>query len=167
VESLRAHPGITLPPERGATYRENAIAKARAVHAALGGVALGDDSGLEVDALGGEPGLHSARYAGPDADDHANNERLIREIRAVSRDRRTARFRCVLALVQGAGDAIVAEGVCEGRILEEPRGEGGFGYDPYFLADGQEATFAELSDERKNAISHRARAVVALREALR
>ncbi len=166
VESLRAHPAVLLPPETGATYRENAIAKARAVFTALGVAALGDDSGLEVDALGGEPGLHSARYAGPAATDHANNERLIREIRAVPRDRRTARFRCVLALVHGPGDAVVAEGICEGRILDEPRGEGGFGYDPYFLANGQEATFAELSDDRKNTISHRARAALALREAL-
>ncbi len=167
VESLRAHPAVLLPPETGDTYRQNAIAKACAVYAALGLPALGDDSGLEVDALAGEPGLHSARYAGPDATDHTNNERLIREIRAVPRDRRTARFRCALALVQGPGDVVVAEGVCEGRILEEPRGEGGFGYDPYFLADGQEATFAELSDERKNTISHRARAAAALRDALR
>ncbi len=167
VESLRAYAEIVLPPETGSTYRENAIAKALAVHAALGAPALGDDSGLEVDALGEAPGIRSARYAGPDANDRANNERLLRELRDVPPERRTARFWCALALVRGAGDVVVSEGVCEGRILDAPRGDGGFGYDPLFVPDGETLTFAELPWERKNAISHRARAVAALREAMR
>ncbi len=167
VESLSAHPRVALPPETGSTYLENAMAKARAVHAALGEPALGDDSGLEVEALGGAPGIHSARYAGPGATDRANNESLLRELRGVAGERRAARFRCVLALVRGPDDVVASEGVCEGRILEVPRGTRGFGYDPLFLPDGEALTFAELPDERKNAISHRARAAAALREALR
>jgi XTP/dITP diphosphohydrolase len=166
VESLRAHPDVTLPPETGSTYRENAIAKARAVYAALGAPALGDDSGLEVDALGRAPGIRSARYAGPDANDRANNERLLRELRDVPPELRTARFWCALALVRDPGDVVLSEGVCEGRILDAPRGEGGFGYDPLFVPDGETLSFAELPWERKNAISHRARAVAALREAM-
>jgi XTP/dITP diphosphohydrolase len=166
VESLGRYPHVELPPETGATYRENAIAKARAVHEALKTAALGDDSGLEVDALQGAPGLHSARYAGPDADAAANNEKLIRALDGVSPARRTARFRCILALLDGRGDPIVAEGVCEGRILEAPRGHAGFGYDPLFLPDGESLTFAELPPDRKNQISHRARAAAALQELL-
>jgi XTP/dITP diphosphohydrolase len=166
IESLAAHPDVTLPPETGATYLENAIAKARAAHAALGLPALGDDSGLEVDALAGAPGLHSARFAGPDANDRANNERLLRDLTGVPSERRTARFRCVLALVRGPGDVVVAEGVCEGSILEGPRGAKGFGYDPLFLPAGEAQTFAELADERKNSISHRARAAIALLSSL-
>jgi len=164
IESLSAHPTLILPPETGSTYRDNATAKALAVHEALGAPALGDDSGLEVDALRGEPGLHSARYAGPEASDQANNERLLRELAGVSSERRTARFRCVLALVRGPENLVLAEGACEGRILEAPRGRGGFGYDPIFLPDGETLTFAELTEERKNQISHRARAAQALRK---
>jgi len=165
IDSLSAHPNVILPPETGSTYRENAIAKALAVHAVLGAPALGDDSGLEVDLLGGEPGLHSARYAGPGASDRANNERLLRELEGVSAERRTARFRCVLALVPSPGNLFVAEGICEGRILEAPRGARGFGYDPLFLPEGELLTFAELTDGRKNEISHRATAAAALRKA--
>ena len=167
VESLRGRPQVVLPPETGSTYRENAIAKARAVYDALGAPALGDDSGLEVDALGEAPGILSARYAGPLANDRANNERLLRELQDVPPARRTARFWCALALVRDRDDVVLSEGVCEGRILDAPRGEGGFGYDPLFVPDGETLTFAELPWERKNAISHRARAVAALREAMR
>ena len=166
VESLRAHPGVVLPPETGSTYRENAIVKARAVYDALGAPALGDDSGLEVDALGGAPRLHSARFAGENASDRANVERLLRELKGVPSARRTARFRCVLALARGPEDLLVAEGACEGWILEAPRGQGGFGYDPVFVPAGESLTFAELTDARKNALSHRARTVAALKEAL-
>jgi len=164
VESLAAHPRVILPHETGSTYRENAIAKARAVHLALGAPALGDDSGLEVEALGGEPGLRSARFAGPGATDSTNNELLLLKLSGVPPERRGARFRCVIALALGPEDLVVAEGECPGRILETPRGEGGFGYDPLFLPNGEALTFAELTDERKNAISHRARAVLKLRE---
>jgi XTP/dITP diphosphohydrolase len=166
VESLRAYPEIVLPPETGSTYRENALAKALAVHRALAVPALGDDSGLEVDALGGAPGLRSARFAAPEATDRANIERLLRDLDGVPHERRTARFRCVLALVRGPEDPVIAEGACEGWILEAPRGTGGFGYDPVFLPVGESSAFAELTDHRKNTLSHRARAADALREAI-
>lgn len=167
VESLRAYPGISLPPETGSNYLENALSKARAVYRALGVPSIGDDSGLEVDALAGAPGLHSARYAGEDASDRANIERLLGELAGVPRERRAARFRCVLALVRGLGDEISAEGVCEGRILDAPRGAGGFGYDPVFIPEGHLMTLAELPAAEKNALSHRARAAASLRRALR
>jgi XTP/dITP diphosphohydrolase len=180
VESLREHPGVTLPPETGSSYAENAHAKARAVYLALGVPALGDDSGLEIEALGGAPGLHSARYAGSgagaaggaagspgaNADDRANIDRVLRELAGVPPERRTARFRCALALVLGAHDIVTAEGVCEGRILDERRGADGFGYDPVFLPDGEVRTFAELPDAVKNVLSHRARASALLRRML-
>jgi XTP/dITP diphosphohydrolase len=168
VESLADHPGIDLPEEGALSYRENALAKARAVWRALRVPALGDDSGLEVDALRGEPGVRSARYAGPDAGDAANNERLLRELNMVPTERRTARFRCVLALVRGDGaeGERVIEGVCEGSILNTPRGSLGFGYDPLFLPSGESRTFAETPREAKNRTSHRGRAVAALRRLL-
>jgi XTP/dITP diphosphohydrolase len=166
-ETLRAHPGITLPPEIGSTYSENAIAKALAVYDAIGIPALGDDSGLEVDVLGGAPGLLSARYAGDGASDRANNDKLLRALEDVPPERRTARFRCSLALIRGPGDWVLVDGACEGVILDAPRGSGGFGYDPLFMPSGETLTFAELPDERKNALSHRARAAAALRQAIR
>lgn len=166
LESLADHPGVALPPEEAPTYRDIALAKARAVQAALGVPALGDDSGLEVDALAGAPGVRSARYAGADARDADNNQRLLAELAGVPEAGRSARFRCVLALVRGPGDEIVAEGTCEGRILEAPRGGGGFGYDPLFLPEGGSRSFAELPADLKNRLSHRARAAAALRAAL-
>ena len=166
VESLADHPGIVLPPEGADSYRENAEAKARAVWRALGVPAIGDDSGLEVDALGGAPGVTSARFAGPDADDAANNARLLAELRGLPPERRGARFRCVLALVEGDGPASVVEGVCPGRILEAPRGSQGFGYDPLFLPEGETKTFAEIPREEKTRGSHRGRAAAAMRELL-
>lgn len=180
-ETLRDHPGVVLPPEGDGSYRENALAKARAVHAAIGLPALGDDSGLDVDALGGAPGVRSARFAGEGASDAANNERLLDALRGVPPERRTARFRCVLALAgvpgpSGAGAAagvagppdgeIVAEGACKGRIVEAPRGIQGFGYDPLFQPEGESRTYAELPPDAKDSISHRARAAAALRDAL-
>jgi len=167
LETLRSYPAVTLPPETGSSYRENALAKARAVYRVLGVPSLGDDSGLEVDALAGAPGLHSARYAGEGANDRANLERVLGELAGLPPERRTARFRCVLALVRGRGDDIVVEGVCEGRILDTPRGAGGFGYDPVFIPEGHLLTFAELPATEKNALSHRARAAAALGRALR
>ena len=161
-ESLAAHPGVELPPEAPTSYRDNALAKARAVQAALGAPALGDDSGLEVDALGGAPGVISARYAGEGAGDAANNEKLLAALRGLPPGRRTARFRCVLALVRAPGDEVVVEATCEGRILDAPRGAGGFGYDPLFLPEGQSLSFAELAADVKNRISHRGRAAAAL-----
>ena len=166
VESLADHPSVVLPPEGEHSYRENAEAKARAVWAALRRPAIGDDSGLEVDALNGAPGVRSARYAGPDADDAANNARLLQELAGTPAARRGARFRCVLALVEGDGPATIVEGACAGQILESPRGAQGFGYDPLFLPAGDSRTFAELPREEKNRDSHRGRAVAALREAM-
>jgi XTP/dITP diphosphohydrolase len=166
IESLREHPGVALPPETGASYRENALLKARAVHVALGLPALGDDSGIEVDALGGAPGIRSARYAGESAGDAENNERLLGALAGRPATERAARFRCVLALVSATGETVV-EGTCAGRILDAPRGDRGFGYDPLFLPDSETRSFAELPPDVKNRISHRARAAAALRAALR
>ncbi|HET7498256.1 MAG TPA: RdgB/HAM1 family non-canonical purine NTP pyrophosphatase [Candidatus Eisenbacteria bacterium] len=166
VESLDAYPGVTLPPEGHESFAENARAKARAVSEALAVAAIGDDSGLEVDALGGEPGIRSARYAGEAAGDAANNALLLERLVGVPPERRTARFRCVLALEAPGAPGALVEGVCEGLIAEAPRGTGGFGYDPLFVPNGETRTFAELPGGTKDAISHRARAAAALREAL-
>ena len=166
-ETLAEHPEVALPLERGTSYRENALAKAEAVYAALGVAAIGDDSGLEVDALGGAPGLYSARYAGEGATDLKNNQHLLDSMANLPGGKRTARFRCVLALVREGHDPIETEGVCEGSILQAPRGIGGFGYDPLFLPEGEKLTFAELPESRKDAISHRARAAALLARALR
>ena len=167
IESLAARPDVELPPEHGASYREIAAAKALAVYEATGAPALGDDSGLEVDALQGEPGLHSARVAGENATDEENNALLLRRLEGVPLERRTARFRCALALVRAVDDVIEFEGVCEGRILDAPRGTQGFGYDPLFLPDGETLTFAELSPSRKDSLSHRGRAAAVLSRVLR
>ena len=156
---------VAFPPE-GDDYEANALAKARAVAAATGLPAVADDSGLEVDALGGAPGVRSARAGGPALDDAGRAGLLLRSLAGVADDRRAARFVCVVALVTPSGDATVARGVCEGRILGAPRGEGGFGYDPVFAPEGRTASMAQLSPAEKNAISHRGRAVAALRAAL-
>ncbi len=158
--------------EDGATFEENALKKARAVSAATALAALADDSGLEVDALGGAPGVYSARYAGEGATDAENNRKLLGALDAIeSRGPRTARFRCVLTLVDphGEGVPLVASGACEGRIAAAARGHGGFGYDPIFVVAELpgDRTMAELGDDEKNALSHRARAAAALRPALR
>ena len=150
-----------------ATYAENAIAKARFYAAATGLPALADDSGLEVAALGGAPGVYSARYAGEGASDADRRALLLSELAKVnSRDRR-ARFVAAVAIVRPDGEVLnVSEGVCEGTIIFEPRGSGGFGYDPLFVPDGYNQTFAELPDEVKNRISHRARALMQTRDSL-
>jgi len=166
MESLRDRPSIALPEEGETSYRENALGKARAVNAAFGVPALGDDSGLEVDALNGAPGIRSARYAGATATDRRNNERLLEALEGIPPERRTARFRCVLALVRAPGDEVVVEGVSEGRITTRPRGAGGFGYDPLFEPGGSSQTFAEMRGPDKDARSHRARAATALRAAV-
>jgi XTP/dITP diphosphohydrolase len=167
IETLAAYPDVPLPPEDGSSYLEIAAIKARAVYEALGIPALGDDSGLEVDALDGKPGLHSARFAGEEATDEDNNALLLQRLASVPRGRRTARFRCALALVRSVDDVIEVEGVCEGLILEAPRGTQGFGYDPLFLPDGETHTFAELSPSRKDSLSHRGRAAAVLSRVLR
>jgi XTP/dITP diphosphohydrolase len=151
--------GVELPPEEGDSFAANALIKARAAHAATGRAALADDSGIEAAALGGAPGIHSARYAGEGAADEENLAKLLREVEAGGEDRRVA-YVCVLAYVNAAGEEGTFEGRCEGRLAEQPRGSGGFGYDPAFIPDDLEdgRTMAELSAAEKNAISHRARA---------
>lgn len=149
--------------ETGATFAENARQKACAVARATGELALADDSGLEVDALGGEPGVRSARWAGAGAGDAQLVAQLLRELTDVPDDRRTARFVCVLSLCAPEGEVGRWEGRAEGVIMREPRGEGGFGYDPVFLYPEDGRTFAEMAPERKNAVSHRGRALRAFR----
>jgi XTP/dITP diphosphohydrolase len=150
--------------ETGSTYLENARMKAGATAAALGVPALADDSGIEVDALGGRPGSRSARFAGDDATDERNLEELIRALKGVPGSGRTARYRCVAVLAIPGGRELHAEGVCEGTLVSKPRGARGFGYDPIFVPAGWDQTMAELTDEEKDRISHRGRALRALRE---
>jgi XTP/dITP diphosphohydrolase len=161
---LQAALGIDSIEETGATFEDNALLKAR--HAAGRGAmpALADDSGLEVDALNGRPGIRSARYAGAAATDDDNNARLLSELAGVPAERRAARYRCVLALVRDAGDSapLIARGSWEGRIATRRAGKGGFGYDPLFIPCGRELTAAEMPVAQKNAESHRARALAAL-----
>jgi len=145
--------------EDGETFAENAEKKARAGVEASGLLTLADDSGLEVDALGGEPGVHSARYCGEQAGDEARCRAVLLRMVAVPEARRTARFRCVVCLADPAGRDVVFEGRCEGRIAHHARGRYGFGYDPIFIPDGFALTFAELGAETKNRMSHRAAAL--------
>ncbi len=163
---------IPEPVEDGRTFAENAALKARYYARASGLWTLADDSGLEVDALGGEPGVRSARYAGMSGSgsrgeaDEANNRRLISELAGVLAERRTARFRCAVAISDGECLLAAAEGRVEGRIVDEPRGDNGFGYDPHFLVLELGKTTAELGSEEKNRISHRGVAMRRLRVAL-
>jgi XTP/dITP diphosphohydrolase len=156
--------GIEPPEETGTTFEENAVLKARHAARLSGLPALADDSGLEVDALGGGPGVHSARYAGADASDAANVAKLLSALDGVPAARRGARFRCVIAFVHDADDKapLLASGSWEGRILEAARGTGGFGYDPVFLDEASGRSVAELSPQDKNARSHRGQALRAL-----
>jgi XTP/dITP diphosphohydrolase len=153
--------GLTLNvAETGDTYAENARLKAVAFAQASGLITLGDDSGLEVEALNGAPGLFSARYAGPDASDADRRAKLLQELRQTPAPR-TARFRCVVAVAQPAGPVDFFEGVCDGEIIFDERGTNGFGYDPIFYVPEYGRTMAELPSELKNRISHRGRAVLA------
>jgi XTP/dITP diphosphohydrolase len=159
---LKALPdGVELPPEEGDSFAAIALEKARAAHAASGEAAIGDDSGIEAAALGGQPGIYSARYGGPGASDEENLDKLLREVAAVGDERRAA-YHCALALVEADGSERVFEARCEGRLIEQPRGEGGFGYDPAFVPEDtgaeDERTMSELSQAEKNEISHRGRA---------
>ena len=159
---------LPSPQETGSSFLENALLKARHAAALSGCAAVADDSGLEVDALGAAPGIYSARYAGADADDGANNAKLMRELAGVPPERRQARYRCALVFVETAQDAapLVAEGDWEGFILDAARGTGGFGYDPYFWLPDLRKSAAELDPEEKNRLSHRGKAMRALREQL-
>jgi XTP/dITP diphosphohydrolase len=166
VHSLTDFPGLPEVAETGATFKENALLKARAAARATGLVALADDSGLEVDYLKGAPGIYSSRYAGSDHDDDANIRKLLAALDGVPANRRSARFRCVIAITVPGGGEYLSEGVCEGRITTVPRGEDGFGYDPVFLIPSLGLTFAELGAPVKNRISHRAQAMINAREIL-
>ncbi len=160
--------GVDDAEETGLTFIENAILKARHASRATGLPALADDSGLVVDALGGAPGLYSARYAGEHGNHAANIDKLLHELRDVPDERRSARFVCVLALLRHADDPqpLIAQGTWEGRILHARQGEGGFGYDPVFFSPTDHLSAAELPNEVKNQISHRGRAMAMLRAAL-
>lgn len=166
VEPLTGDISVRFPPE-GIDYEHNALAKALAAADQLGDWALADDSGLEVDGLCGAPGALSARYGGPGLDDAGRVTHLLGELGAVSGARRTARFVCLAALAGPSGERYVTRGECAGTILAAPRGDGGFGYDPIFQPDGFDFSMAELSEEVKNRISHRARAIEQLVPELR
>ena len=163
VTSLSDYPAIGEIAETGSSFADNAALKAEAVARQTGLLTLADDSGLEVDALGGRPGIYSARFAGPGAADQENNARLLAELRHVPLPERTARFRSVIALARHGEKTIFVEGICEGLIAERPAGSGGFGYDPLFFVPAVGQTFAEMPPAVKNKISHRARAMAAAR----
>ena len=153
--------------EEGTTYADNAAAKARAAALRMGLVALADDSGIEVDALGGAPGVHSARFLGASASDGERNARILFLLEGVPKERRTARYRAAVAVARPDGTVRVFDGVCEGQVAVAPRGTAGFGYDPIFMPEGAQQTIAEIPLEVKNRISHRARALRAAEPYLR
>lgn len=157
--TLADFPTLGPIPETGATYSENAAAKARTAASAIGLPALADDSGIEVDALGGMPGVHSARFLGAAATDAERNARILELLADRSPAERTARYRAAVAVAWPHGSLRIFEGTCEGRIATSQRGHGGFGYDPIFLPDNEDRTMAEIPAEIKNRISHRARAL--------
>lgn len=153
--------------EDGETFEENAVIKARTIMELTGEITLADDSGLEIDALGGEPGVYSARYMGEDTSYHIKNNDLIRRLSQVPRQQRTARFVCSIAAAFPDGEIITTDGVIEGLIGYEEAGENGFGYDPIFVVPQLGCTTAQLSDEQKNEISHRGKALRKMKEELR
>jgi XTP/dITP diphosphohydrolase len=163
LRDLASHPEIPEIPESGSTFEENAALKAVTVSRELPGLVIADDSGLEVDALHGAPGIFSARYAGGNAGDDANIDKLLRALGKTPR--RTARFRCVIALARDGKLLGTFEGVVEGTIVDPPRGKNGFGYDPVFQPTGFAQTFGEMKPELKNEMSHRAKAIAGLQEA--
>jgi len=165
ILTLDDFPDAPQVMEDGSTFEENAIKKAKTIAAYTGITTIADDSGLEVDALHNAPGVLSARYAGEDADDTENNEKLLREMADTPDDKRTARFICCIALASG-DEVKTFYGCVKGRIGKRPVGKRGFGYDPIFYPEGYDRTFAEMTEEEKNAISHRARAIRKLREYL-
>jgi len=152
-------PGLADVIEDAATVRDNAIKKAVETAKFAKMLTIADDTGLEVDALNGEPGVRSARYAGDDASYFENNKKLLANLQGVPSEKRTARFRCVIAIADEKGLVECVEGICNGAIIADEKGGGGFGYDPLFIADGQVKTFAEISPDVKNRISHRGKAL--------
>ena len=166
LRTLADFPGVTLPPEGADSYVENALAKARAAAAKSGVLALADDSGLEVDALGGAPGVLSARYGGEGLSDAERCAKLLEALKGVLPLKRSARFRCVIAIVEPAGREATVEGKVDGILLDEAVGTGGFGYDPIFYYPPLDATFAQLSAEEKQSVSHRGIAMARARALL-
>ncbi|MEE0434112.1 MAG: XTP/dITP diphosphatase [Peptococcaceae bacterium] len=167
VKSLADYPEIGDIEENGTTFAENAYIKAKAVHDATGCLCIADDSGLEVDALDGAPGIYSARYAGAEKDDAANNAKLLAALENVPEDKRGAQFHCAIVAIAADGRRFDAEGIVRGQILRAPRGENGFGYDPLFYIPEFARTTAELTMDEKNAISHRGKAVRKIVEVLK
>lgn len=157
---------VEVPPESGESFQENARFKAEFVARAVGRLALADDSGLEVDALGGQPGVMSARFGGPGKTDADRNRLLLSKLEGIPPERRTARFRCVVAIADPNGLVSVVDGACEGRITLEPRGDYGFGYDPIFEVPSLGRTLAEIGSDVKNRLSHRAKAIAKARTIL-
>jgi non-canonical purine NTP pyrophosphatase (RdgB/HAM1 family) len=169
---LRTYADYADVAEGETSFEDNALLKARALaaqlsHAGVNAAVLADDSGLEVEALGGRPGVLSARYAGANATWEERRRALLAELRDVSDERRGARFVCVIAFIRADGQTLTAQGTVHGRIAREEQGTGGFGYDPIFIPDGETQTFSEMGEQKKNAMSHRRRAADALLERLR
>ncbi|MFB3907064.1 MAG: RdgB/HAM1 family non-canonical purine NTP pyrophosphatase [Candidatus Eisenbacteria bacterium] len=166
IRTRADYPAVPETVEDGATLEENALKKARELCEATGIAAVADDTGLEADALGGAPGVFSSRFAGPRASYAENVAELLKRMESVQTGARTARFRCVIALVEPGGIEVLVEGICPGEITTERRGQGGFGYDPVFLPEGAQRTFAEMSLEEKDRVSHRGQAMRRLRALL-
>ena len=164
---LESDVGVDIDVEEtGSTFEENSFKKANEIMKLCGRITLADDSGLEVDYLDGAPGVYSARFAGEDGNDAKNNEKLLKLLDGAAPEARTARFVSVITMVYPDGTVLTARGECPGRILEAPAGENGFGYDPLFVPDGCDVTFAQLGAEEKNRISHRAKALEKLEDLL-
>lgn len=166
ILDLDNFPSVPEIEEDGKTFVENALKKARTVYEFTGLCSIADDSGIEVDFLNGEPGIYSARYAGENATDEENNRKLLKLLEGVPIEKRTATFRCALAYVDGNIEKVF-EGATKGKVIFEPRGMGGFGYDPLFVPDGYELTYAEMPKDLKNRISHRSKALQKFAEFLR
>jgi len=166
ILSLNDFPQIPAVVEDGKSFYENALKKATTVARCTGKLTIADDSGIEVEALGGKPGVYSSRFAGEDASDEENNARLLKELQGIPPDKRGACFKCVLVIAKPEGETAFVEGECRGTIIEELRGHYGFGYDPLFLVPEYNKTFSEITPEEKNKISHRAKALQKLLELL-
>lgn len=168
IIGLDNFPELMNIEEDGDSFEENALKKARVSAQKTNLITLADDSGLEVDYLDGKPGIYSARFSGENATDQENNKKLLKELKGVEKEKRTARFRCVMALYDPANDYYnTVDGSCEGRILKSPRGENGFGYDPLFYVESRGKTMAELPPKVKNKISHRANALTKMKKIIK
>lgn len=166
IQTIDDYPGLLMPEEDQPTFAGNAAIKAEAVSRFCREIALADDSGLEVDALGGRPGVYSARYAGEEGNYSANNRLLLQELAGLPPEQRAARFVCAIAITIPGDQTYIIEESCPGFIAEELKGEGGFGYDPLFIYQPTGKTFAEMSAEEKNKVSHRGRALIRAKELL-